>query len=425
MTTQKSQKDNLTVPRFLAILCVALLMLSSANTRAETNFCNAGIGGTGIQQDGIGGTGAKEEGIGGTGIQANSGVGGTGKQASSGVGGTGIVGIITGFASICVNGLEVFYDKHTEVDIDGMTSNIDALNIGQLVAIESSSNSNHLIAQRLSVSHVIIGKIEKVDSTQNTLQIMGRTIQISPETIVNADLKPQQLVKISGLVATNNQVYTSRIDIARPDTPSQVAGLIDQVGNINGINITSTNKIQAGSMVRVSGSWNGRSLQANEIKESAIQHVLASAKIVIIQDLAPNTTEHLIKLQNQSINIDKHTKISGNNASQNQTIIVYGHPDRAGKINARSIEYTNKNKILERGGKHRTDTSNKLDSDGAKEIKVRLDKPETIERYETVERPEQVDRPEKIERPAKIERPEILERPEKIERPERHEAINH
>lgn len=86
---------------------VLVLLASSANA----GVCNSGIGGTGNQKDGIGGTGQQaHDGIGGTGISADSGIGGTGQQAQEGIGGTGIIGVITGFASVCVNGLEILYD---------------------------------------------------------------------------------------------------------------------------------------------------------------------------------------------------------------------------------------------------------------------------------------------------------------------------
>src|ERR1019366_650987 len=73
---------------------------------------DGGIGGTGSPQSsargGSGGTGSPESpekgGIGGTGApqsQTEGGIGGTGQQADGGIGGTGIVGIITGFGSVC------------------------------------------------------------------------------------------------------------------------------------------------------------------------------------------------------------------------------------------------------------------------------------------------------------------------------------
>ena len=356
------------MPSCSKLLISILLILVTANASAETNVCNAGIGGTGIQQDGIGGTGHQQEGIGGTGEQAssgvggtgeqaNSGVGGTGAQASSGVGGTGIVGVITGFASVCVNGLEVHYDNKTKVDVDGQTSAINALYIGQLVAIESIDNGDLLEAERISVSHIMVGKIEKIDVAQYTLQILGQTVSYSRNTYGSANLKLNQTVQLSGLVAANNQIYALRIDPVAPSTPSSIVGVIDSAGKINGVNISSSKPINAGNSVQVSGNWNGRALQASQIKESAMQHLLKGTENVVIQGIAPLPSKGNIYIQNQTIYVNDNTKISGENTGTNQTVIVYGKIDRAGKINARSIEYSGIDKILERGGsKHRPDS---------------------------------------------------------------------
>lgn len=374
-----------------ALITISLVLLSANAASAETNICNAGIGGTGIQQDGIGGTGNQSEGIGGTGVQANS-----------GVGGTGIIGVITGFASICVNGLEVHYDTQTSVDVDGVSSTIDALNIGQLVAIESSNQANQLKALRVSVSHIMVGKIEKVDVPQNTIQMMGQTIHLNRETIASKDLKNHQLVKISGLVTANNLIRALRIDLAPPNTPSSIAGVMDETGKVNGVSIAANNLIKTDRILQVSGHWDGRALQADQISESAMQRVLNSAERVVIQGIAPTTSGPQFNLQNQAIIIDKGTRISGKNSGKNQTIIVHGNVDRAGKITARSIEYANERKVLERGGnKHRPNASDKIKGERAersggnnakKEIKDRLEK------HEKVDRPEKTDRPEKVER---------------------------
>lgn len=416
--------------RFSAVLVTISLVLLSANaTAAETNVCNAGIGGTGIQQDGIGGTGNQSEGIGGTGVQANSGVGGTGDQANSGVGGTGIIGIITGFASICVNGLEVHYDKQTIVDVDGVSSSVEALNIGQLVAIESINKANQLRAQRVSVSHIMVGKIEKVDAAQNTVQLMGQTINLSNNTIGRADLKPNQIVKISGLAAANtsanNAIQALRIDIASANTPSSIAGIVDQAGKINGVSIANANQIRTGRIVQVSGSWDGHALHADYIDDSATQRVLRNAENVVIQGISTAARQQF-SMQNQAINIDANTKISGKNANENQTVIVRGKLDRAGKITARSIEYSNENKLLERGGgKHRPNASEKTKGERTEQGRGANDNKDAKDRSEHAERPEKTEKHEKVERPEHIERLEKIERPERAERAERHESIDH
>src|SRR5213075_3081748 len=61
---------------------------------------------------GTGGTGVAPGGVGGTGIGSES--------DNGGIGGTGIVGTITGFASICVNGLEVHFSNDVPVSENGI-----------------------------------------------------------------------------------------------------------------------------------------------------------------------------------------------------------------------------------------------------------------------------------------------------------------
>jgi hypothetical protein len=462
------------------------LSLFAANALAQGNVCNAGIGGTGIERDGIGGTGNGTD-VGGTGKQANSGVGGTGidtgvggtgKQAtsgassgvggtgngtgiggtgidtdvggtgvqaasgaSSGVGGTGIVGIITGFASVCVNGLEVHYDDKTKVDVDGQSSAINALDIGQLVAIESFNKGNILKAERISVSHIMVGKIEQINYSQNTMQILGQTVRYGSNTVGYGDFKVDQTVKVSGLQASNNNVYALRVDLAPANTPSSVVGLVSPTGDINGVRVVGDNRVSVGKNVQVSGNWDGKALRANLVQASAIDSVLRRSQDVIIQGFAPASPSD-IKVQNQRIQTDANTKTNGvaKGADGNQTVIVRGKLDRAGNISARSIEYLGEDKILERGGSKqrpslpepagRNSSKDKGQQTLGKEkhdnknhdTKHKLDKPESASRPEKIEKPEKVEKiekPEKIDKPEKIELPERVEMPEKIQLPER------
>ena len=457
-----------------AFLIATYLVLFAANVHAEANICNAGIGGTGIKLDGIGGTG-NDGGAGGTGVQANSGVGGTGKQANSGVGGTGIdtgvggtgvqansgvggtgiVGIITGFASVCVNGLEVHYDDKTKVDIDGQLSSINALDIGQLVAIESFGKDNLLKAERISVSHIMVGKIEKINDSQNTMQILGQTIRYSGTTVGSDNLKVNQVVKVSGLQAGNNHIYALRIDLAAPSTPSSIVGLVSQTGDINGVRVMGDNRISAGKNMQVSGNWDGKTLRANQVQASAIDTVLRHSENVVVQGIAPVSAND-VSVQNKHIQTDANTKTNGvaKGVDGNQTLIVRGKVDHAGNISARSIEYSAEDKILERGGsKHRpslpeptgrnsnkendkqvlgkenqmgSESHDSKNQDSKNHPKNILDKLEGAEKPESVNRPEKIEKPEKvekIEKIEKIEKPEKIVLPERVERPETVEKL--
>src|ERR1700760_2738588 len=60
---------------------------------------------------------------------AERGIGGPGQPARSlvaerGIGGTGIVGVVTGFASVCVDGLEVRVDRNVSVSINGAAASL-------------------------------------------------------------------------------------------------------------------------------------------------------------------------------------------------------------------------------------------------------------------------------------------------------------
>jgi hypothetical protein len=287
------------VQRFSVILATIVLALLASSANANAGVCNSGIGGTGHQQDGIGGTGHQQDGIGGTGITSDSGVGRTGQQANEGIGGTGIVGVITGFASVCVNGLEVHYDTQTTVDIDGQPSSISALDIGQVVAIESSNKGNQLKAQRISVSHAITGKVEKINLAQNTIQIMGKAIKNTPNTIGLKNLKLNQIVKLSGLSSPNELVYALRLDPAAANTPYSISGVVDKSGKINGVKVTNVNSSLSGTSILVKGRWNGAVLQANQVNTSATQRVLSTSANVVIQGIAPQVSQQQFIFQNQ------------------------------------------------------------------------------------------------------------------------------
>src|SRR5262245_15808618 len=153
----------------------ALLLALYASAVLAVDPCangTDGIGGTGspreapaaVNGDGIGGTGSPREApANGTG----DGIGGTGSPreapavngASDGIGGTGIVGAITGFGSICVNGLRVQYDVHTAISVNGEGAPASALHLGQVVAVDATVRGNDVHAKRIEVVHEVVGPI--------------------------------------------------------------------------------------------------------------------------------------------------------------------------------------------------------------------------------------------------------------------------
>ena len=166
-----------------------------AATRELPGFADAGgavggMGGTGRspgEGGGIGGTGAPaarapgDGGIGGTGAPigrtdgGDGGIGGTGSPLAQGDT-VGIVGIVTGFASVCVNGLEVHYEADTPVSENGRTAHVGNLAVGQFVSIDARASAGGLRASDIAIVHLIEGPLSMRPG--GGFAVMGQPIEL-------------------------------------------------------------------------------------------------------------------------------------------------------------------------------------------------------------------------------------------------------
>ena len=106
-------------------------------------------------------------GLGGTGMLANTG---------NGLGGTGIVGEITGFGSIFVNGVEVEYDNKTPFTINGETATYQQLAIGDVVEVLTTNTRQHTDARIINVRHEVIGEVKSVNPQMHSFTVQGQTV---------------------------------------------------------------------------------------------------------------------------------------------------------------------------------------------------------------------------------------------------------
>jgi Domain of unknown function (DUF5666) len=155
-----------------------------------------------------------ERGIGGTGASFN------GHLVDRGIGGTGIVGVVTGFASVCVDGLEVRYDRGVPVDIDGLPGTVDQLRVGQVVAIRASDPAPGAglpsWGRVISVRTELAGPIEAVEIGSTTLTIAGQRVSV-PSTAWGANrFGLGDWAAVSGLRQGDGTVVASRLDDAEP-----------------------------------------------------------------------------------------------------------------------------------------------------------------------------------------------------------------
>ncbi len=198
-----------------------------------------------------------DRGIGGTGAPANR------QVADRGIGGTGVVGVVTGFASICVAGLEVGFDKRTPVSIDGTAGSAGLLRVGQQVVIKTGGvvPEPGLVARALTIDvrHEVSGPIEAVDAKTGTMVVAGQRVMIVPATWTAARLAEGNWISVSGLRQPDGTIIASRLDPVRPGAFT-VRGQIRQDGDATRIGDLMLHEpalasVKAGTFVSIRGRY--------------------------------------------------------------------------------------------------------------------------------------------------------------------------
>ncbi len=154
---------------------------------------------------------------------ADRGIGGTGapavQVADRGIGGTGIIGVITGFASVCVAGEEVALPDSVPARVDGQPASLDDLRAGQVVTLAATGPAGALQAQSIAVRHVVIGPVQASGvqaGDSGTMTVAGQRVTLAQATGPAIAAKPGDWVAVSGLRQPDGTILATRIDPAPP-----------------------------------------------------------------------------------------------------------------------------------------------------------------------------------------------------------------
>lgn len=159
----------------------------------------------------------------------DSGFGGTGLINDSGFGGTGVIGVVTGFGSIWVNGLHIKLDQQTQVQSQADAFDLNQLEIGHQVSVKLRENAS--FAERVEVFWPIQGPISHVDKDNQTIQVLGQTIQLDQHTQGLEQLKVGEFVRINSFGGSNHQAwYATRIE-SQPDQQAYVEATLSQTSD--------------------------------------------------------------------------------------------------------------------------------------------------------------------------------------------------
>ncbi len=171
-----------------------------------------GIGGTGAPSRHFADTVPVDQGIGGTGLAPA----GDATRPGTGSGRLGVVGVVTGFASVCVDGLEIAYDAATTIKLDGALATRSALRAGQVVVLDASGGIDPRAAS-IAVRHEVTGPVERLEP--GLAVVAGQRVRLSDATWGIAALQRGAWVSVSGLRDAADIVQATRVD---PGTPGPV-----------------------------------------------------------------------------------------------------------------------------------------------------------------------------------------------------------
>ena len=347
-------------PLLRGLIAISLCVLSSA--LLATNVCTVGTGGTGTMHGpGTGGTGFNPAiGTGGTGrsFSANPGTGGTGVSPQEiGTGGTGIIGVITGFASVCVNSIEAEFDNQTVVVENGATSSVNNLRVGQVVEVLAVGDGERVYARNIQVKDTLMGPITRLDVANGRVEVMHQVIQWGDSTVaVGADLlriTPKdlnlgQFVRISGFRAANGTVVASRIE---PTAAGQVrlSGTVTQTRageiKVQGVAVRVATS-DAGSLhgdVSVVGNWEGSGINAERVESTPTTLFDGKVARVSVQGfVGERLPDGTLRFGNTQVRLNAETEFDGgvrDAVQPGEFIQIDGQLDSNAEVRAQKIRF--------------------------------------------------------------------------------------
>lgn len=225
-----------------------------------------GLGGTGLSDHAQLAGGDRDSGMGGTGLGDESdGLGGTGLgDEPDGLGGTGVVGTITGFGSICVNGLRITYDSQTPTEVNHAPASAESLRIGDVVAVQAQQVDGALRARSIAVRQLVRGQLDAVAPASRRLRVLGQQVELPEEWASDAfeALSIGDRLAISGQRVSDGRILATRLTILESSGAASLIGTLaitaDGEASVAGVGIAPEVPIDsalAGASVIATGVW--------------------------------------------------------------------------------------------------------------------------------------------------------------------------
>ena len=305
-------------------LAAAWALVSSpiASARDDSVCANASEINPNPVGKGIGGTGhAPEGGIGGSGAPEHGGIGGTGDALSPSAllpesdGDTTIIGIVTGFASICVAGVEVYYDAQTPVFDNGQVAKLSSLAVGKMVMLKAERVDRRMQAHAIGIFDAVAGPVERVDMQHQQMRVLGQTVRLDANTA--KQISDGVNVRVSGHRLANGEIVATRVDVVDKGALASTVGVVTAVASgaisINGTRVQLPNNlalhpIKVGTEIQVFGTAEANGLKASQVALQPLQNVLRQSNRAILEGFVTNDGKDQLTISGTELRAKRSVK---------------------------------------------------------------------------------------------------------------------
>ena len=189
------------------------------------------------------------------------------RPIEGGIGGTGIVGLLTEFSSLIINGIKVETTATTQYsNAFGSILKRD-VDIGNSLTVEALNGSNGVRAQRVHVTHPLIGRVQSVATDGRSLEVNGILVLLENQALGRA--KMGDWIRISG-VWSGQAVIASQVELA-PESLNVVAGEVKRtkdsifIGGVEIIKPSYGTILRSGQFATALGRFEGNLLNTSRI----------------------------------------------------------------------------------------------------------------------------------------------------------------
>jgi len=148
-------------------------------------------------------------------------------------------GVITGFGSVFINGVEYETDSTVvSTDDDDHASESD-LHVGMVVSLSGELDADGKTGSATSIHYdeQIKGPLESIDLAANSLVILGQIIIFddltSLDNVVLAELIPSDFLEVSGFYDAEGQLYATRIEKEDGISTLKLEGVIKSIDTVD------------------------------------------------------------------------------------------------------------------------------------------------------------------------------------------------